>query len=1053
MLSDHEWKLKYTPEDGNLVRKFYLPALEDAVRYDRLTGYFRASALALAARGIEGLVRNRGHMRLLVGWTLDKPEIEAIEAGESLREQLEKRLSTDTLAPPDAESEGALELLSWMVAQGYLEVKVGIPCDENRKPVAESAIFHEKTGIIEDRAGNRIAWTGSLNETAGGWERNWESISVFRSWMEPERVDAEEASFARLWSKPVDHLLVMDVPKAIRDDLMRFLPEGLPERLKDAVKAPEKPEGPDQVPAPPLPAIDLRSRVWAFIAQAPNMEPGGSRVGEATAAVTPWPHQIRAFERLYGRWPPKLLIADEVGLGKTIQAGLLLRQAWLAGKAKRILILAPKAVLSQWQIELREKFNLNWPIYNGRKLVRYPSPALRGANEREVDRSEWHKEPIVIASSHLMRRRDRAPELLEDAEPWDLVVLDEAHHARRRSAGAAREGGANALLELMRALKDRTDGLVLLTATPMQVHPVEVWDLLNLLGLPPEWSERAFLEFFEAVEHPSPSNEAMERMAGLFRAVEYEYGAAESELVTRVTKLTGLKGKRVLRALRHESSIPRRKLETDERRAALAVMRAYTPIRHRISRHTRELLRRYFKEGMISTPIADREVQDVFIEMTAVERELYEAVEDYISTTYNQASAKERSAVGFVMTIYRRRLASSFAALRTTLEKHLSVIEAEYEVMGDLGLDEDTPDDETADIIPDAEEMAELEREALKEEERADIEGLLARIRRCPPDSKLGALRETLARLREAGYGQAMVFTQYTDTMRFLREELQRSGEQGLMCFSGIGGEVPASDGSWSTIDRDDAKRRFRLAEADILLCTDAAAEGLNFQFCGAVINYDMPWNPMRVEQRIGRIDRLGQEYPVIRIVNLHYEDTVETDVYVALRERIDLFEAVVGRLQPILARLPGAITEVALVRREDREANRSRLLEAINEQAGESGVSGGFDMDNGLIEELTVPERPRSPVSLEALDRVIGSGDLMPPGTKIRTLGRREYGVLEPGMSEEIRVTTDSQYYDEHAENVELWTPGSPAFEAPEFTEPYRASNGEERLDDILDA
>ena len=117
MLQDHNWKLKYTPEDGNLVRKFYLPALEDAVRYDRLTGYFRATALALAARGIEGLVRNRGHMRLLVGWTLEQPEIDAIEAGESLREQLEKRLSTDPLAPPDADAEGALELLSWMVAQ------------------------------------------------------------------------------------------------------------------------------------------------------------------------------------------------------------------------------------------------------------------------------------------------------------------------------------------------------------------------------------------------------------------------------------------------------------------------------------------------------------------------------------------------------------------------------------------------------------------------------------------------------------------------------------------------------------------------------------------------------------------------------------------------------------------------------------------------------------------------------------------------------------------------------------------------------------------------
>jgi len=162
------------------------------------------------------------------------------------------------------------------------------------------------------------------------------------------------------------------------------------------------------------------------------------RVGEATSAVTPWPHQVRAFERLYRDWPPKLLIADEVGLGKTIQAGMLLRQAWLAGRVKRILILAPKAVLKQWQIELREKFNLNWPIYDGRKLVWYPSPAWRGENERVVDRHQWHHEPVVIASSHLMRRRDRAAALLEEAEPWDLVVLDEAHHARRRAAGGYR---------------------------------------------------------------------------------------------------------------------------------------------------------------------------------------------------------------------------------------------------------------------------------------------------------------------------------------------------------------------------------------------------------------------------------------------------------------------------------------------------------------------------------------------------------------------------------------------------------------------------------------
>ena len=141
-----------------------------------------------------------------------------------------------------------------------------------------------------------------------------------------------------------------------------------------------------------------------------------------------------------------------------------------------------------------------------------------------------------------------------------------------------------------------------------------------------------------------------------------------------------------------------------------------------------------------------------------------------------------------------------------------------------------------------------------------------------------------LEELRTAGYDRAMVFTQYTDTMDFLRDQLSRNSAVRLMCYSGRGGEIRSADGTWRVISRDDAKRRFREGQADVLLCTDAAAEGLNFQFCGAVVNYDMPWNPMRVEQRIGRIDRLGQEHPIIRIVNLHYDDTVETDVYRAFR-------------------------------------------------------------------------------------------------------------------------------------------------------------------------
>ena len=142
-----------------------------------------------------------------------------------------------------------------------------------------------------------------------------------------------------------------------------------------------------------------------------------------------------------------------------------------------------------------------------------------------------------------------------------------------------------------------------------------------------------------------------------------------------------------------------------------------------------------------------------------------------------------------------------------------------------------------------------------------DIARLLERIARCPPDSKLHTPIETLRALNDRGYAQVMVFTQFTDTMDFLREALRSEALWRLLCFSGRGGEVPTTEGGWRRVERDEIKRRFRDAEADILLCTDAAAEGLNFQFCGALVNYDMPWNPMRVQQRIGRIDRLGQRH------------------------------------------------------------------------------------------------------------------------------------------------------------------------------------------------
>jgi len=1055
-LRDREWLSKYDSDAHDLIRDFYVPALRCAVRYHRTTGYFSAPVLTLAARGVAALVQNGGHMRLIVGCALGQPEVDAIAAGEVLLGTLGAQMLRTPLSPDGAVQESALELLAWMVANGYLEVKVGIPCSPDRQPITTGVIFHEKAGVIEDSAGARIAFNGGVNETPTGWTGNWDSFHVYADWTEGHErahVDAEEASFARLWANKSPRAIVVDVPEAMERDLLRFLPgDGAPPRLLaevgpiyDATRGPSgledghggsgggRREPDDAIPptadenAPPS-TDELRRLVWGIVRHAPAFPGGGERVGEATANVTPYPHQVRAFLRLYSAWPPKLLIADEVGLGKTIEAGLLLRQAWLAGRAKRILVMAPKAVLGQWQVELREKFNLNWPIYDGQTLTWYESPALRGRTVRKVSREEWHREPCVLTSSQLMRRADRAHDLLEDADPWDLIVLDEAHHARRSGAGGPNVKGPNKLLRLMQDLRGKTDGLVLMTATPMQVTPLEVWDLLDLLGLPDAWTPTAFVEFFNRAGAPNPSNDDFEYLVRLFQATEAYYGPTALEEVARLLPGGGrLASKKLLDALRDPATTARKMLPADRRRVAIRVMTNTTPAGRLISRHTRELLRRYYQAGKISSRIAERDVRDDPVDMTDAERAVYEAVEDYIATTYNQASPQQKSAVGFVMTVYRKRMSSSFYALGETLSDRLARLAGA--TPAGTNDEEDAEDDTTTtDEAMDAEEAAELKTAALKVEESSEIARLVALVRALPRDTKAGRLMDWITRLHAQGYHQVMVFTQFTDTLDFLRDQLVHDLGLRVLCFTGRGGEQRGIDGTWRRISRDDMKRIFRDGGADILLCNEAAAEGLNFQFCGALINYDMPWNPMKVEQRIGRIDRLGQAHERIAIVNLLYRDSVETDVYLALRERIGLFSKYVGKLQPILSSIPRALAQTAFLPRSEQDEQRSRALSELEAEIRKAEAAA-FDLDAITDADLEEPRRPAPLYDLAALDQLLRRPDLLPPSFDAAPMGNREYQYAGPGLPEAVRLTTSAAYFDDHPESTELWSPGSPAF------------------------
>ncbi|MBE9018009.1 helicase, partial [Chroococcidiopsidales cyanobacterium LEGE 13417] len=366
LLTDYTWATKYDSDTLSLIQEFYEPALNCAVRYDRSTGFFSARILTLAALGIEGLIRNNGVMRLVIGCTLKEEEVEAIAKGEKLKEVVDRSLSNFPLIPENIEEADALELLSWTIARGYLEVKLALPCSPERQPIPVQGIFHEKAGVIEDKAGNRLAFNGSVNETAKGWMGNWESFHVFTDWGGTKsHLEEEERGFAKLWTNQAKRCLVIDVPTAVKAQLLSYLPphdqkpkrlEGMQELIVGAngCSPAQKPGVGSQNAAtttqsnetvvveknPPQDLQEQFKQIWSAIQYGAAIPGKGDRVGEATCAIAPYPHQVKAFQRLYQNWPPKLLIADEVGLGKTIQAGLLIRQAWLARKAKRILILA-----------------------------------------------------------------------------------------------------------------------------------------------------------------------------------------------------------------------------------------------------------------------------------------------------------------------------------------------------------------------------------------------------------------------------------------------------------------------------------------------------------------------------------------------------------------------------------------------------------------------------------------------------------------------------------------------------------------------------------------
>ena len=798
---------------------------------------------------------------------------------------------------------------------------------------------------------------------------------------------------------------------------------------------PAKPSQPSQIdekrPTQYAPDKALVDELWNAIHHAVAADP---QTTIETIAAELWPHQL-SFWRRHARdakEPPRVLIADEVGLGKTIQAGALLKTFINRGQADRVLILTPATARFQWQDELRHKFNIDVPVLDRRGGLRL-MPSDRTRDPIPVSDKPWRDFPRILMSYDWLRRN--ADAFFADEPEYDIIIFDEAHRARYANVSNPNRRRPNSYLEMLENLSERTVGLLLLTATPMQIDPSELWALLDVLTNS-RWTEDQFKQFYD-VNRPA----TLEEWNDARQLWKRDGIPGTPESIAELARMSLSDARRHIVWIETDNPVAlQNNMDENRIRESLTMMRRSSEIKQVVSRHTRNLLREYAKEGRLSQTVPERSVSSIAIEMDAGERKLYSMIRDFVKSWYAANRSVNRQAQGFIMTHFRLRLGSSrYAFEQSLLSARRNAPDPDAIRWDDLVSD----DEESADYDLASDALPDL-RLAPRDDRR--IDEMLSLCRTLGnDDSKFREFARRIKRLQKDGYGRIMVFSRFWDTQEWLRRQL--SNHPDVSNLAGLSGTqdwiYDRSADAFREASRQEVMDSFRNRADGILLCTDTAAESLNFQFCSAMINYDIPWNPMRLEQRIGRIDRIGQDRAVIRIVNLFYEGTAEHDAYEAMEDRIKDIETNVGTLQPILdANLESIIRNAEL----DGE-DSSSVIEAVKSLP----AVGSFDMDDLAINAME-EEAPTPSLRLGDLSHVLGNRQWLPDGFSAQTRGDRHWNVENDHRQSVGVVTTDRRSHEYAAGSVGFFGPGNELFPTPDAAR--RSETADRRpIGDILNS
>ena len=537
-----------------------------------------------------------------------------------------------------------------------------------------------------------------------------------------------------------------------------------------------------------------RIRYVLYAARIANLLSDDVLLAPASASVIPLPHQLKALRRAVSQDRIRVLLADEVGLGKTIEAGLIMRELKLRGLARRILVISPKGLVKQWMAEMQTHFGEEFRFFSPADFSGYRRIAPSENVWRSFDQVICSLDSVKPMESRQGWSRDDINEFnkerFEDliTAGWDLIVVDESHRLGGSSEQVARH-------QLGRGLSEASPYFLLLSATPHQGKRDAFHRLVSLLD------KNAF---------PEPGSVTRERVHPyVIRTEKRQAIDAEGNPLfkPRITKLVGVSW----------------------------------------DRH-------------------------------ADQKQLYDAVTEYVREGYNQAMREKKTYVGFLMILMQRLVTSSTRAIITTLEKRLTALQqpGEQLTMLPVMVEDDWNELDGQDQL---ESFLKTRLSALKNE-RAEVELLLTAARKVEargPDAKAETLLEWVYNFqKEEGDPdvKVLVFTEFVPTQQMLAEFL---GDRGI--------SVACLNGSMSMEQRQDVQEAFA-KEVRILISTDAGGEGLNLQFCHIVVNFDIPWNPMRIEQRIGRVDRIGQK-SVVRAINLLFTDSVEFRVREVLENKL----------------------------------------------------------------------------------------------------------------------------------------------------------------------